>query len=93
MLDGALTVRSAATVRGTLVEALSEHQTVEVDCSAAETVDLSLIQTLLSARLSADRQGKHLTLAAAAGGALRAALERGGFFPSSGADPFWSGQP
>ena len=93
MLDGVLTVRTAATVRSALIEALTEHQAVEVDCSAAETIDLSLIQILLAARLSARQQGKQLTLAAPAAGVLRAVLERGGLLPPSGADPFWSGHP
>ena len=48
LLDGTLTVRTVATVRTTLLQALAEHQAVEVDCTAAETIDLSLIQTLFS---------------------------------------------
>lgn len=93
LLDGTLTVRTAATVRATLLQALAEHQVVEVDCTAVETIDLSLIQTLLSAQLSARQRGKHLALAPPADGVLRAALDRGGFLPPSGADPFWSDHP
>jgi anti-anti-sigma regulatory factor len=93
VLDGVVTVRTIAAFRSTLLNALTEHRSVRVDCSAAESVDLSLIQLLLSARLSAHRQGKRLKLAAPADGVLRATLEQGGFMPPSGADPFWSGGP
>ena len=90
-LDGVVTVRTIANARTKLLEALAEHSAVLVDCGAAETVDLTAIQLLLAARLSARRAGKDLSLTAPAGGALLAALEQGGFLPSSGADPFWSG--
>ena len=90
-LDGALTVRTVATVRATLLEALTQHQSVQVDCSAAESVDLSLIQLLLSARLTAQQAGKQLLLASPASGALLAALHQGGFLLPTGADAFWSG--
>ena len=76
-----------------MLAALAAHQLVLVDCDAAESVDVSFIQLLLSARLSAHRQGKGLQLAAPAAGALRNALEQGGFLPASGAEPFWSAQP
>jgi anti-anti-sigma regulatory factor len=95
VLDGALNIRTIETVHGKLLAALAEHASVHIDCTAAETVDLSVIQILFAARQSALRAGKQLTLAAPAGGALRIALEQGGFPPSGNAeqgdDPFWSG--
>ena len=90
-LDGALTVRTVANARTSLLAALADHPAVLVDCGAAESVDLTFIQLLLAARLSARQAGKPFSLAAPATGALRAALEQGGFLPPSGADPFWSG--
>jgi len=90
-LDGALTVRTIASVRAKLLAALVDHPAVLVDCGAVESVDLTLIQLLLAARLSARKGGKPFSLAAPANGALRAALEQGGFLPPTGADPFWSG--
>jgi anti-anti-sigma regulatory factor len=92
-LEGVLTVRSAVTTRATLLEAITRNSIVHADCGAAESVDLSLIQLLLSARRSACEAGKRLSLAAPAAGALRVALEQGGFLPPSGSDPFWSGEP
>jgi len=90
-LDGPLTIRTIGPIHDALVDALARHQTVQLDCSGADAIDLSFIQLLLSARRSARDAGRQLTLAAPAGGALRAALEHGGFLPSEGADPFWSG--
>jgi anti-anti-sigma regulatory factor len=90
-LDGALTVRTIANARASLLAALADHPGVLVDCGAVESVDLTFIQLLLATRLSAHQAGKPFSLAAPATGALRAALEQGGFLPSSGADPFWAG--
>ena len=81
-LDGALTVRTIASARAKLLAALADHPAVLVDCGAAESVDLTLIQLLLAARLSARQAGKPFSLAApadrrAAGGA------RAGRLPSA----------
>jgi len=93
LFDGARTVRTVANARASLLEALADHSALLVDCDAADTVDLTFIQLLLAARLSAQQAGKRLALAAPASGALLAALGQGGFLPPSGADPFWSGGP
>jgi ABC-type transporter Mla MlaB component len=94
-LDGVLNIRTIEQVHRGLVEALAEHASVQVDCSAVEAVDLSFIQLLLAAQQSAQRDGKLLTMAAPADGALLVALEMGGFMPSGAtdADPFWSSAP
>ena len=86
-----LTVRTIAGIRPVLLQALRDQPAVRLDCSAAESVDLSFIQLLLAARRSAQQSGRSFSLAAPAAGALRAALEQGGFLPVGGADPFWSG--
>jgi ABC-type transporter Mla MlaB component len=91
-LDGPLSVRSIAETRAILLEALANHDTVQVDCSAAESVDLSVIQLLLAARRGAGEDGKKLTMAAPATGVLRVALEQGGFLPPTGGDPFWTAE-
>ena len=91
LLDGVLTVRTIATAKEKLLRALAEQPAVQVDCTAAESADLSLIQLLLAARLSPHEAGKPFALAAPAGGVLRQALEQGGFLPPIGADPFWTG--
>jgi anti-anti-sigma regulatory factor len=91
LLDGVLTVRTIAAAKQKLLRALAEQPAVQVDCTAAESADLSLIQLLLAARLSARQAGKPFALTAPACGVLREALEQGGFLPPTGADPFWNG--
>lgn len=87
-LDGTQSVRTIAAARAALLDALAGHQAVEIDCGAADGVDLSLIQLLLSARLTAQQAGTRLVIAVPAGSALRAALEQGGFLSPQGISPF-----
>jgi ABC-type transporter Mla MlaB component len=93
VLDGALTVRNAPAIGSTLLEAIRAHPVVSIDCSAATELDLSFIQLLLAARLSAVRLGRLVGLAAAPDGMLLDALTRGGFHPTEpaagAADGFW----
>lgn len=96
ILDGSLTTRAIDAVRARLAAALNEHAAIELDCSAAVEVDLSLIQLLIAAHRSAGEAGKRLTLTQPADGPLRAALVQGGFLPAVGPadDPeaaFWLG--
>jgi ABC-type transporter Mla MlaB component len=91
VLDGSLTVRNIVAVRDILLAALTGSQVVQVDCRAADAIDLSFIQLVLAARLSASQAGKQLTLAVPADGVLHAALEQGGLLGATGGDPFWSG--
>lgn len=79
VLDGALTVRTSEIVHSKLRQAINDRPLVKLDCSNATEVDLSLVQLLLSARLSAQRSGKTVTLAAPPDGALSDALVRAGF--------------
>ena len=88
VLDGVLTIRTIEPVRASLLEALERSASVQVDCTAAEAVDVCFIQLLLAARRSALKAGKRLLLTAPAAGPLLATLEQGGFL---GTDPLWSG--
>jgi anti-anti-sigma regulatory factor len=85
ILEGALTIRTAEATYAKLLEAAS-LPAVEIDCSGATEVDVSLIQLIVAARASARQGGRGLTLAQPADGALREALQRGGFL-AAGADP------
>jgi len=86
--DGSLTVRTIAPLRDAILHAFASHAAIEVDCAGAESVDLAFIQLLIAARRSAVASGKAFGLAAPAAGALRVALEQGGFLPHGG-DLFW----
>ncbi len=79
VLDGALTVRTAEIVHSKLRQAINEHPLIKLDCRDATDVDLTFVQLLLSARLSAERSGKTVTLAARPDGPLSDALTRAGF--------------
>jgi len=81
---GNATTRTVETLRAQLVDALQQHDALELDCTQLDAVDASFVQLLLSARKSAERQGKMLALARPAAGALLDALMRGGFVSSRG---------
>jgi len=81
--DGSLTLPKAEAIRSVLAAALDKGGVVAIDCGAATEVDVSFIQLLLAARRSAAQRGASLALVAPATGALRAALERGGFLTAA----------
>ena len=88
ILDGALTLRTADDVLARLRDMSARHETLEIDCDAAEEVDLSFIQLILAARTSAAMASRIVSLARPASGALLDALRRGGLL--AGADQgFW----
>ena len=97
VLEGAQTIRTIDAVRNELLEVMARHRDIVIDCSATTDVDVSLVQLLLAARLSAARNGQLLSLSRPIGEALRATLQRGGFLsgdPSrqGGDAAFWLGE-
>lgn len=93
VLAGALTIQSVEAVRAQLL-VMSDQPVIEIDCSAATEVDLSFVQLILAARVSAQQMGRIVTLAQPAAGALRDTLRRGGFIgPDAGQErsdqAFW----
>jgi ABC-type transporter Mla MlaB component len=96
VLDEPLTMRAAEALQTRLREMIDRHSVVEIDCSAATEIDLSFVQLLLAARLSAQKAGKTVNIAALPAGALLDILTRGGFRPTREARPdggtgFWFG--
>jgi anti-anti-sigma regulatory factor len=93
VLDGALTIRNAAAIRATLLDTVTSHSAITIDCTAAVEVDLSFIQLLIATGASASAAGKSVTLATRPDGAFLDALARGGFRVNSenpaGDPPFW----
>lgn len=79
LLTGACGLRTVDDLRAQLLDMSAAHTAVEIDCSNADEVDVSFIQLLLAARSSAQRSGRTIRLAHPASGALRDALQRGGF--------------
>jgi ABC-type transporter Mla MlaB component len=91
--EGPMTIQSIDTARVRMIEAIVGSDVIEIDCTQVDNADLSFVQMLLAARLGAHQQGKILRLSAPATGALRAALERGGFAdPQAPNAPFWAGE-
>lgn len=84
VLAGALTIGTADTVHATLRAAIEPTSGVgptdiSIDCSEAGEIDLSFIQLLIAARISAQLLGRAVSLATCPDGALLDTLTRGGF--------------
>ncbi|HYN37716.1 MAG TPA: STAS domain-containing protein [Rhodospirillales bacterium] len=92
--EGALTVREAHSIRDALSAALHSGNAVIVDCRDAADVDLSFVQMLIAARLSAAAHRTSFALAAPAEGPLLRVLNRAGLLDPArpdAADGFWTG--
>ncbi len=93
VLVGELTLQTADDIHARLLE-MAGQPVVEIDCSGATEVDLSLVQLILAARASAQRSGRTVALAQAAAGPLYETLQRGGFLQIGAGTPdpnqaFW----
>lgn len=88
-LRGELTLRTAAETHRVLSDACCEAQEILIDLSEADETDLSLVQMILAARLSAQRRGKTIRLSTALPETLSRELSRGGFLTSSDS-AFWT---
>ncbi|MBR0830216.1 STAS domain-containing protein [Bradyrhizobium manausense] len=95
-LQGSLTLRDAKQVQGLLLDAISASREVEIDVSDVSSIDVSIIQLIVSARKSAEQRGRKLALATESNGAFRATLAKAGFLGDDGAcrhvdEEFWTG--
>jgi anti-anti-sigma regulatory factor len=77
--DGSLTIRTAEAVSAKLLDAINRYSSLSVDCSDVTEVDLSFVQLLIAARVSAKLLQKSVALDTRPEGALLDALTRGGF--------------
>ena len=87
-LAGPLTIRRAAELKDLLIASLADHQTTTLDVPDEAEADISFVQLLLSARVSARSSGRQIMLKRPAGGALNDVLVRGGFLAGEAAE-FW----
>lgn len=90
-LAGDLSLRTCEATHAALLNALSAHDEVVVDCAGAEEIDASFLQLLLAARRTAAGRGCRLSLQAAASEPLLDALARAGLIDPDRPDPFWTG--
>jgi ABC-type transporter Mla MlaB component len=78
VLSGEITLQSIDAIHARLLE-MAGQPVVEIDCSGVTEADLSLVQLILAARASAQESRRSIVLTRPAAGALRDALQRGGF--------------
>ena len=76
-VQGRASVSSAATVRACLIEALESANSVAVDLAEITDADASLVQLLLSARVTADEAGVDLRVSRRGYGFERALVDSG----------------
>ncbi len=92
-LRGPRTIRFADQTRSLLLEALCAYSAASLDCSAVTESDLTFVQLLISARMSAELSGKTLTLAHPPSGAFLQTLSKAGFKaspdPLTGNESYW----
>ncbi len=79
VFTGSLTVSQSEAVQASMLEALSQHPCVEIDCSDAEEIDVSFLQILISASKTALAWNKTFSLSVPPGGLLSEAIDRCGF--------------
>lgn len=90
VVSGDAGIRNAAEVANSLREALEGHKTISVDTQTLTAADITTVQTLIAARVSASAKGKTLTLAAPLGAPLRAVLADAGLLsPAQTHRDFW----
>ena len=92
-ISGSLTVRRAQDLYDLIRAALTDASSLVLDLSKAADADLSFVQIVESARLSAARAGGRLSLSGPATGGLLGVLERGGFLDAEQPErvAFWTG--
>jgi len=85
-LGGDLTIRTIGKAHKKLAFAITQASRICVDLTGAKETDLTLVQLLLSARRTAQRDGKHLHLSQPLPDTLLSEIVRGGFE----SDGFWT---
>jgi anti-anti-sigma regulatory factor len=90
---GEMSIARAEEIREDLWAALRADRPIAVDCSAVTGIDVSFVQLLMAARISAKRRGISFRLSKPISETLVTALLRGGFVaavPLPNED-FWNG--
>lgn len=89
-LHGEQTVRTIAETRRALSAIFAQSPAIVIDARDVTEADLTLVQLIESARLSAARDGKKLCLISPTPEALRDVLVRSGFLNSPANALFWT---
>ncbi len=88
-LSGPLTIRRAAELRDELLTSLTENQAIVLDIDQDADADISVVQLILAAQVSARASGKEISLKAASAGPLLEVLRQAGFLAADDAG-FWT---
>jgi phospholipid transport system transporter-binding protein len=78
-LEGSLTTSQAEAVRDAVLDALRNHASVVIDCSGADAIDITFLQTLIAAARTAGDWRKDIRLVSPLPPLLLDALQRCGF--------------
>ncbi|HEY4163860.1 MAG TPA: STAS domain-containing protein [Dongiaceae bacterium] len=84
-ISGAITIRDIDDVREKVLAGLGQSDRLEIDCSDVSETDISLIQLLLAAEISAAKSGKSIAVLRPYPEAIQQALTRGGFLDGTAA--------
>lgn len=91
VLTGDASIKNAKNIADSLLEALETHSSISIDTQTVSGADITTVQTLLSARVAARAQTKHLTMLTPIGAPLQSVLEQAGFLsPDQEHAGFWS---
>lgn len=88
-IKGPAGLGAAADVHGRILSAMQAANSVAINLTGADDVDITLMQTIEAARRYGAANGKRLTLAAPAAGELLAQLERCGLLACDADRAFW----
>lgn len=89
VVTGSAGIEDVQDLRTRLIAALKSSDAVSINLSGIGDTDISFLQLVESARLSAAEMGKALSLAYPANDALRHDLQRGGFVARPADRAFW----
>jgi hypothetical protein len=90
VLEGDADIKSAANIAAGLIQALKDYSRIAIDARAIKAADITTVQSLLAARLSARAQGKSIVLAAPLSEPLATVLKNSGLLsPEQPHRDFW----
>lgn len=86
---GDLAIQNIGAIHQSLCAEFQKHNTVVLEIADANDIDLTFVQLVEAARLTASRKSKKFTLAAPATDVLLDVLTRGGFIDNKPSSEFW----
>ena len=89
VLTGSITIDGIAAARSELLAALQARPQLLLDLSGLTDVDVTFLQLIEAARISARRRGKPVRIVGPAAGAVLTALRRAGLVESFDQAAFW----